>query len=170
MEGERKEDEIIEAIREATLSMRLTPVLLGCASELNGVQLLLEAMEDYLPSYGDRPSLLEDSNIPTIVDPEEQGALVGVVVVGTNLDPFVGELTTVRLFHGSIKSPSTLYNTTEDREVFVDRMFKSYMTKSETVNESFAGETAHLIGLKGAKVGDVICDRKDRLLEKGVFA
>ncbi len=156
------EDELREAIREATLSMRLTPVLLGCVSELNGVQLLLDAIVDYLPSYCDIISPTDDSNMPTIVEPEEKGALVGVVV-GTNLDPFVGELTAIRLFHGSIKSKSMLYNTTQSREESVDRMFKHYIVKKEEINELFAGETAYLTGLKDAKVGDVICDREGRV-------
>jgi len=149
------QDEIIEAIRVATLSMSLTPILLGCASETNGIQLLLDAIINYLPSSIDIS--LDNSPMATVIKAEEKREFIGVVI-GIVSNPFVGELAIVRVYRGLIKIKSTIYNLTQQREDKVDIILKMYAIKIEEIYELGRGEIGSFGGLKGVKIGDVLCD------------
>jgi len=163
---EISQEEIVEAIRVATLSMGVVPVLLGCVSKNRGIKKLLDAVVAYLPS----PSLsVEAENIENHQQirlyADENEPFVGVVFA-TQIDPFVGEFSVVRIYRGSLTSDSSIYNTTQNRVEQMGRMFKLYAIKREEVHRVVAGDMVNLTGLK-AKIGDTLCEPNHQVqLEK----
>ena len=165
-EREIDDEEIVEAIRVATLSMSVTPVLLGCISKDKGIKKLLNAVVEYLPS----PSLsMEATEIEShkkiTLQANENKPFVGVVFA-QQTDPFVGELSVVCLYSGSLKSGSAIYNTTQNIEEKARRLLKFHSIRREEVDRVVAGEMVYIVGLKG-KVGDTLCDPNYKvILEK----
>ena len=151
------QEEIIQAIRVATLSMGVIPILLGCVSHNKGIKKLLDAVVAYLPS----PSLsVEAQNIENHqkirLYADENEPFVGVVFA-TEIDPFVGEFSVVRIYQGSLTSYSSIHNITQNRAEQIKRMFKLYAIKREEVHKVVAGDMVNLTGLK-AEIGDTLCE------------
>ena len=154
-------EEIKAALRRATIGLKAVPVLCGSAFKNKGVQLLLEAVVDYLPSpvdvlpiEGVNPSNEEEKLVRPAVDTEPFSALVFKIMT----DPFVGQLAFMRVYSGSLKSGDTVYNPRRDRRERIGRLLKMHANKREEINEVFAGDIAAAVGLKSVSTGDTVCD------------
>ena len=157
---ELEEDELRRAIRSATISGRLFPVFCGSAFKNKGIQAMLDGVIDYLPSpldippiHGHLPQHDESREIREASDNAPFSALAFKIMA----DPFVGKLTYVRVYSGSLPSGSHVLNTTKDRKERVGRLLQMHANKREERDEVFAGDIAAVIGLKDVKTGDTLC-------------
>jgi elongation factor G len=156
-------DEIKAAIRKGTIQQKLTPVLCGSAFRNKGVQLLLDAIVDYLPSPLDIPPVMgispEDGSkiMRRAEDSEPFSALAFKVMT----DPFVGQLTFIRVYSGVLHAGSSVYNSTKDIRERVGRLLTMHANKREEIKEVSAGDIAAVVGLRNALTGDTLCDEKN---------
>ena len=155
-----EEDELRRAIRSATISGRLFPVFCGSAFKNKGIQAMLDGVIDYLPSpldippiHGHLPQRDESREIREASDDAPFSALAFKIMA----DPFVGKLTYVRVYSGSLPSGSHVLNTTKNRKERVGRLLQMHANKREERDEVFAGDIAAVIGLKDVKTGDTLC-------------
>jgi len=150
-------DQIRAAIRAATLKMAVTPVLLGSAFRNKGVQPMLDAVVDYLPSPLDLPPVVGD------VDgkPEERWARddapFSALAFKIMTDPYIGTLTFVRVYSGKLESGSSVLNSTRGKRERVGRLVRMHANKQEAISEVFAGDIC-AIGLRDTNTGDTLCD------------
>ena len=157
---ELEDDELRRAIRSATISGRLFPVFCGSAFKNKGIQAMLDGVIDYLPSpldippiHGHLPQHDESREIREASDDAPFSALAFKIMA----DPFVGKLTYVRVYSGSLPSGSHVLNTTKNRKERVGRLLQMHANKREERGEVFAGDIAAVIGLKDVKTGDTLC-------------
>ena len=159
-------DEIKRAIRAGTLSMKMTPVFCGSAFKNKGVQPLLDAVVDYLPSPIDLPPVVG-------VDPDGGGELkrkadaaepFSALAFKIMSDPFAGQLTYFRVYSGKLSTGSYIYNVTQGKKERVGRLLKMHANKREDIDDVFAGDIAAAVGLKESRTGDTLCDEKHPIL------
>jgi elongation factor G len=161
--------ELKRCIRKGTLALRFTPVLCGAAFKNKGVQPLLDAVVDYLPSPLDVPPVqgLNDRG-ETVerksADDEPFSALVFKIMA----DPYVGSLAFMRVYSGTLKSGSAVYNTTRKQQERIGRLLKMHANKREEIQEVLAGDIAAAVGLKKVSTGDTICDRDHQILLESI--
>ncbi|HXN06259.1 MAG TPA: elongation factor G, partial [Nitrospiria bacterium] len=152
--------EIKRALRKGTISMAFTPVFCGAAFKNKGVQLLLDYVVDFLPSPLDIPPTkavrpgTEEEVLLRHDDNEHFSALAFKIMT----DPFVGQLTFFRVYSGTLKAGSYLYNSTKETRERIGRILKMHANKREEIKEVFAGEIAAAVGLKNATTGDTLCE------------
>jgi len=158
--NELTEAEFSLAIRTATISGKLFPVFCSSAFKNKGVRALLDGVIDYLPSPLDIPPIQghlpqhdETQVVREASDDEPFSALAFKIMT----DPFVGKLTYVRVYSGSLPAGSYVLNTSKDRKERVGRLLQMHANKREERDEVFAGDIAAVIGLKNVKTGDTIC-------------
>jgi len=159
-------DEIKAAIRKGTIQQKLTPVLCGSAFRNKGVQLLLDAIVDYLPSPLDIPPVTvispdDGSKVTRRADDSEPFAALAFKVM---TDPFVGQLTFIRVYSGVLHAGSSVYNSTKDIKERVGRLLKMHANKREEIKEVSAGDIAAVVGLRNALTGDTLCDEKNPII------
>lgn len=160
------EEEIKRAIRAGTIAMKITPVLCGSAFKNKGVQQLLDGVVDYLPSPLDIPPVVGvDPNTGKEVkrqasDDEPFAALAFKIMT----DPFAGQLTYFRVYSGTLKTGTSVYNVTKKTKERIGRLLKMHANKREEIDEVYAGDIAAAVGLKGATTGDTLCDEKHPIL------
>ncbi len=170
---ELTEAEIHEAIRHATIKDGFVPVLCGASFKNKGVQALLDAVIDYLPSPTDIPPvqghlpLHDDTRVERCAsDAEPFSALAFKIMT----DPYVGRLTYFRVYSGSLKSGSYVYNTTKDKKERIGRLLQMHANKRDEIEEVLAGDIAAAIGLKDTRTGDTLADEdKPVILEAMKF-
>jgi elongation factor G len=152
--------EIKAAIRFATVRMRLFPVVCGSAFKNKGVQPLLDAVVDYLPSPLDIPSTMaNDPKSGELVErPASDDAPFSALVFKIMTDPFVGQLAFIRVYSGSMKTGDGVLNTTRGQRERIGRLLKMHANKREEIKEVWAGDIAAAVGLKHVTTGDTICD------------
>jgi elongation factor G len=158
---EPTEQELRQAIREATISGEIFPVFCGSAFKNKGVQALLDAVIDYLPSpveippiKGHLPQKDETFDTREAKDDAPFSALAFKIMT----DPYVGKLTFFRVYSGSIPSGTHILNATKERKERVGRILQMHANKREERDEVYAGDIAAAIGLKDVKTGDTLCD------------
>ncbi|MDT8437330.1 MAG: elongation factor G [Gemmatimonadota bacterium] len=162
LEGrELEEDEVRRAVRRATLAGAITPVLCGASFKNKGVQRLLDAVVDYLPSPLDVPPVRghlpnHDESFEDRGPSEDEPFSALAFKIMT--DPYVGRLTYVRVYSGRLPAGSHVLNTTQDRKERVSRLLQMHANKREEVEELRAGEIGAVIGLKFARTGDTLSD------------
>ncbi|MBI5903161.1 MAG: elongation factor G, partial [Deltaproteobacteria bacterium] len=173
LEGSRvSAEDIMKAIRKGTISISITPVFCGSSFKNKGVQNLLDAVVDYLPSpldvtaiVGINPETDAEDRRETS-DAEPFSALAFKIMT----DPFVGQLTFFRVYSGFMHAGSYVYNATKDQKERIGRLVKMHANKREEVKEVYAGDIAAAVGLKYTTTGDTICDPdKPILLESMDF-
>jgi len=154
------EDELKQAIRRGTISHRLQPVLCGSAFKNKGVQVLLDAVVDFLPSPLDIPPVqgLEPGTETPLERPAADEAPFAGLVFKIMSDPFVGQLAFFRVYSGRLASGSAVLNTTKDSRERIGRLLKMHANKREEITEVYAGDIAAAVGLKSVTTGDTICD------------
>ena len=155
------EDEIRAALRKGTIGLRVVPVLCGSAFKNKGIQSLLDAVVDYLPSPIDVPAIAG-------IDPEKDEAVerepsddapFSGLVFKILTDPYVGQLAFFRVYSGVLKSGSYVLNATRDNRERIGRLLKMHANKREDIKEVYAGDIAAAVGLKSVQTGDTICDQ-----------
>ena len=159
-------DELKAAMRKATTAIKVTPVLCGSAFKNKGVQQLLDAVVDYLPSPLDIPPIeglttdREKTAVRHANDKEPFSALVFKIMT----DPFVGQLAFFRVYSGSLLSGSYVYNSTKRTRERIGRLLKMHANKREEIKDVFAGDIAAAVGLRNVTTGDTICDENKQIL------
>ena len=172
LEGEEPTvEELVAAIRKGTIEKKIFPVLCGSALKNKGVQLLLDAVIDYLPSPLEVPAIrgtLEDSEETREFPADPEGKLAGLAFK-IMADPYVGRLTFVRIYSGTLQSGSYVYNASKDKRERVGRLLKMHANSREEVTELKAGELGAVIGLKDAGTGNtLIGDGDDHVLLESI--
>jgi elongation factor G len=154
-------DEIRRAIRASTVSGGMIPVMCGASFKNKGVQALLDGVIDYLPSPRDVKAIkghLPHHDEHFAERPVEDDAPFAALAFKIATDPFVGKLTFFRVYSGSLKSGSYVYNSTKDKRERVGRLLQMHANKREEIPEVLAGDIAAAIGLKDTRTGDTLCD------------
>ncbi len=163
-------DRLVRAIRAAGLKLRLVPVLCGAAFRNKGVQPLLDAVIDYLPSPLDVPPIrgtAPDSG-DEAVRPTSDAAPFSALAFKIMADPFVGSLTFFRVYSGTRKAGSYVYNASTGQRERVGRILKMHANKREEIDEVCAGDIAAAVGLRSAKTGDTLCDEDNPILLESI--
>jgi elongation factor G len=165
LEGEEFTDEELKAaIKAATLGMAVVPMTPGTAFKNKGVQTLLDAVVDYLPSPIEseaiKGTMMDDEDQEVIVESTDDGAFASLAFK-IMTDPFVGQLTFIRVYRGSLESGSYVHNSTKDKKERIGRIMKMHAIKREEVKEIYAGESGAVVGLKYTTTGDTLCDSSD---------
>ncbi|MBZ5554153.1 MAG: elongation factor G [Acidobacteriia bacterium] len=153
-------EDLKSSIRRSTIGLKLVPVLCGSAFKNKGVQPLLDAVIDYLPSPVDVPPVegvisKEDEEVPLrrASDDEPFSALVFKIMT----DPFVGQLAFFRVYSGKLSTGEGVWNSTKQKRERIGRLLKMHANKREEIKEVFAGDIAAAVGLKNVLTGDTIC-------------
>jgi len=168
------EEEIKGALRKRVISSVHTkgdkaeaafvPVICGSAFKNKGVQPLLDAVVDYLPSPVDVPPIVgfdPNKGPETLVErPASDDAPVAALAFKIMTDPFVGQLTFIRVYSGVMTAGSTVYNATKQKTERLGRLLKMHANKREEIKEVYAGDIAAAVGLKTVSTGDTVCDEK----------
>jgi elongation factor G len=168
---EISEDEIKAALRKRVNSSvhgkgeaPFVPVICGSAFKNKGVQPLLDAVVDFLPSPVDVPAIVgidPTKSEETLVErPAGDDAPFAALAFKIMTDPFVGQLTFIRVYSGVLNSGATAYNATKQRSERIGRLLKMHANKREEIKEVYAGDIAAAVGLKSVSTGDTICDEK----------
>jgi elongation factor G len=155
-------EEIVAALRKATIAHQVTPVLCGAAFKNKGVQPLLDAVVEFLPSPLDlKPveGVVPDGGGAARRGPSEKEPLAGLVFKIMS-DPFVGQIAFVRVYSGVLKAGTHVLNVTRGHRERVARLLEMHANKREEVKEVYAGEICGVVGLKNARTGDTVTDEK----------
>lgn len=162
-EGEElSEEEIKSAIRKGTINLMFNPVLCGTAFKNKGVQTLLDAVVDFLPSPVEVPAIKginPNTNMEEVresKDDEPFSALAFKIMT----DPYMGQLTYFRVYSGMLEAGSYVLNSTKDKKERVGRLLKMHANKREEIKEIYAGDICATVGLKYTITGDTLCDEK----------
>jgi len=173
LEGEElTHDEMMAGIRRATIAGRMTPVLCGTSYRNKGVQPLLDAIVDFLPSPVDIPPVegtkrYSDEIILRHADDNEPFSALAFKIMA---DPFVGKLAFFRVYSGTLKSGSYIYNSTKGKRERVGRILRMHANHREEIEEICAGDIAAAVGLKDTTTGDTLCvEGKQIILESMEF-
>jgi elongation factor G len=165
------EEELRAGIRKATIAQKIFPVICGTAFKNKGVQNLLDAVVDYLPSPVEIPAVVgtavdnpEEKLIRRADDAEPFAALVFKIMT----DPFVGQLAFLRVYSGRLGAGDTIYNVSKGRKERVGRLVKMHANKREEITEILAGDICAAVGLKNVVTGDTICDEKAPILLESI--
>ncbi len=159
-------EEIRRAIRAGTISMKVTPVLCGSAFKNKGVQQILDAVVDYLPSPLDIPPVVgvEPSSGKEVKRQANDDEPFAALAFKIMTDPFAGQLTYFRVYSGTLKTGVPVYNITKGTKERIGRLLKMHANKREDIDAVYAGDIAAAVGLKGASTGDTLCDPKHPVL------
>ncbi len=167
LEGEEiTEKEIKNVIRKATIKGTIVPVLCGSAFKNKGVQLLLDAVIDYLPSPIDLPEIvghhphLNDFVTRKLTEDEKFTALAFKIMS----DPYVGRLTFFRVYSGKATTGTYIYNSTKGKRERIGRLLQMHANHRTDIEEVYAGDIAAAVGLKFTKTGDTLCDESDPII------
>ncbi|HUA84527.1 MAG TPA: elongation factor G [Bryobacteraceae bacterium] len=165
------EEELRAGIRKATIAQKIFPVICGTAFKNKGVQNLLEAVVDYLPSPLEIPAVEgtavdnpEEKLLRHADDAEPFSALVFKIMT----DPFVGQLAFIRVYSGRLAAGESIYNVARGRRERVGRLVKMHANKREEITEILAGDICAAVGLKNVVTGDTICDEKHPILLESI--
>jgi len=166
------EQEIIDVLRKATISVKIIPVLCGSSFKNKGIQNLLDKIVELLPSPKDVGEIIghhihtDDQVIRLMSDEEKFTALAFKIMT----DPYVGKLTFVRVYTGKMEAGSYIYNANSGRKERVGRLLQMHANSRKDIKEVYCGDIAAIVGLKQTKTGDTLCDESDPIiLEKITF-
>jgi elongation factor G len=165
------EAELMEGIRKATLIQKIFPVVCGSAFKNKGVQNLLDAVVDYLPSPLEIPPVEGhklDNKEETEPRPPKDDAPFAALVFKIMTDPFVGQLAFIRVYSGKLNAGESLFNVARGRRERVGRLVKMHANKREDITEILAGDICAVVGLKNVITGDTICDEKHPILLESI--
>ena len=165
-------EEINNVLRKATIDLKIVPVLCGSAFKNKGIQKLLDSIIEFLPAPTDTKEIeahhigLNDK-IKRKIDANEKFTALAFKIMN---DPFVGKLCFIRVYTGSLKAGSYIYNAVSEKKERVSRLLQMHANSREDINEVSAGDIAAIIGLKYTKTGDTLCTQADPvILEKIIF-
>ncbi|HBL2716982.1 TPA: elongation factor G [Enterococcus faecium] len=167
LEGEEiTEAELKEGIRRATVNVEFYPVLCGSAFKNKGVQLLLDAVLDYLPSPLDIPAIkgIDPKTDEEVERPADDSAPFSALAFKVMTDPFVGRLTFFRVYSGVLQSGSYVQNATKGKRERVGRILQMHANSRSEISEVYAGDIAAAVGLKDTTTGDTLCDEESLVI------
>ncbi len=172
-EGDLSVDEIKKGLRDAVIKLQVNPVLCGTAYKNKGIQKLLDAVCDYLPSPVDIDHVVgfdvddESKKIVRKTDDDEPFCGLAFKIVA---DPFVGKLAYCRVYSGTLKAGSYVYNATKGKRERITKVLQMHAAERQEIEETYAGEIVALVGLKETTTGDTLCDEKHPIvLDSMVF-
>jgi elongation factor G len=156
-------DSLIKAaLRRGTIGLEIVPVLCGSAFKNKGVQPLLDAVVDYLPSPLDIPPIMgEDAKGRVVERPPADAAPLAALAFKLLSDPYIGHLTFLRVYSGVLASGSSVLNATKGVKERIGRLLKMHANKREEISEAYAGEIVAAVGLKNTTTGDTLADAQD---------
>lgn len=164
-------DMLKAAIRKATIKLMMVPVLCGSAYKNKGIQLLLDAIVDYLPSPKDLGAIIAhdpyDEEKTCQRNPVESEPLAALAFKLIN-DPYVGQQTFIRVFSGKLTNGMSVYNTNKGKTERIGRIFRIKAKEREEIQEASAGEIVALVGMKITRTGDTLCDENSPLLLENI--
>ncbi|HIW56746.1 MAG TPA: elongation factor G [Firmicutes bacterium] len=165
-EGDLTVDEIKKAIRKATINVEMVPVLCGSSYRNKGVQNMLDAVIDFMPSPLDVPPIkgiiprTDEEDVRHASDDEPFAALAFKIMT----DPFVGKLCFFRVYSGTLNSGSHVYNSVKDNKERVGRILQMHANHREDIETVYSGDIAAAVGLKNTTTGDTLCDEKHPII------
>jgi len=171
LEGrEISEAELRQAIRRATLQIKIVPVVCGAAFKNKGVQPLLDAVVDFLPAPTDVPPVegINPDNDERETRPAEDKTPFAALAFKIMSDPFVGTLTFLRVYSGMVESGSYVYNSTKGKKERLGRLLKMHANKREDIKEVYAGDIAAAVGLRDTTTGDTLCDENHPIVLESI--
>jgi elongation factor G len=162
--------ELTAALRRATIANRLQPVLCGSAFKNKGVQPLLDAVVDYLPSPLEVAAVegTDLDGVETLTRRPSYDEPLSALVFKIITDPFVGQLSYFRVYSGRLQSGDKAFNATKRRSSRIGRLLKMHANKREEIKEVRAGDIAAVVGLKDATTGDTICSEKEPIILESI--
>ncbi len=167
LEGEElTEEEIRDAIRKSTIANEMVPMMCGSAYKNKGVQPLLDAVVDFMPSPVDIPAIqgtLPDSE-EMVESPADDKAPFTALAFKIMADPFVGKLAFFRVYSGTLDSGSYVYNATKGKKERIGRILQMHANKREEIETVYAGDIAAAVGLKDTTTGDTLCNEKHPII------
>jgi elongation factor G len=173
LEGQEIElQELKTALRRAVIAGKATPVFCGSSLRNKGVQILLDAVIDYLPSPLEVPPVLgtnPDNEEDTFELPADDNAPLSALVFKIVTDPYVGRLAYFRVYSGVLNQGSMVLNSTKDKRERIGRLIRMYADRREDITEVRAGDIGAVLGFKGTFTGDTLCDNKKIVLENITF-
>jgi elongation factor G len=169
--GELSEEEIKSAIRTRTIATEIQPMLCGTAFKNKGVQRMLDAVIEFLPSPVDIPPVAgTDEDEKEVSRKADDGEKFSALAFKLMTDPYVGQLTFVRVYSGVLTSGSTVYNPIKGKKERIGRILQMHANQREEIKEILAGDIAACVGLKEVTTGETLCDPDAVItLEKMVF-
>ena len=163
MEGETiTPEELKKSLRKSVIALKLFPVICGTAFKNKGVQPLLDAVVDFLPSPSDIPPVQgtdPDTN-ETVTRKADDKEPFSALAFKIMTDPYVGQLTFIRIYSGQLKTGDSVYSTAKRRTERIGRLLQMHANKREEISEIYAGDICACVGLKNITTGDTICDEK----------
>jgi elongation factor G len=171
MEGETiSPEELKKSLRKSVIALKLFPVICGTAFKNKGVQPLLDAVVDFLPSPIEIPPVKgtdpnTNQEIQRKADDKEPFSALAFKIM---TDPFVGQLTFIRIYSGQLKTGDSVYNVGRQRTERIGRLLQMHANKREEISEIYAGDICACVGLKNVTTGDTICDEKHPILLESI--
>jgi elongation factor G len=165
-------DELKTALRKGVIANKATPVFCGSSLKNKGVQLMLDAVIDYLPSPADIPSIKasEPGNPENVFElPARDDAPLSALVFKIVTDPYVGRLAYVRVYSGVLSQGTSVLNSTKGKKERIGRLIRMHADRREDITEIRAGDIGAILGLKESFTGDTLCDSKALVLESITF-
>ncbi|MBR2512030.1 MAG: elongation factor G [Firmicutes bacterium] len=167
LEGEEiTKDEIRGAVRQLTITNKMVPVTCGSAYKNKGVQMMLDAVVEYMPSPLDIPPIkgIIPSNKQEAERPADDNGHFSALAFKIMADPFVGKLAFFRVYSGTLKTGSYVYNSTKGKKERIGRILQMHANKREDIEEVYSGDIAAAVGLKETTTGDTLCDDKHAII------
>jgi elongation factor G len=163
-------EELKAAMRRAVIAGEITPVYCGTSLRNKGVQPLLDAIVEYLPSPLDIPPVkgLRPSDETEIERAPDDTAPFSALVFKIVTDPYVGRLAYLRVYSGKLKQGSSVYNPTKEKKERIGRLIRMYADRREDIEEASAGDIAAVLGLKFSFTGDTLCDAADQIVLENI--
>jgi elongation factor G len=171
LEGEEISIEQLKAgLRRAVIENRATPVFCGSSLRNKGVQPVLDAVIDYLPSPEDIPAIIgmHPRTEEELIRPPEDTAPLSALVFKIVTDPYVGRLAYVRVYSGRLAQGSMVYNSSKDTRERIGRLLRMYADRREDVTEVLAGDIGAVLGMKQSFTGDTLCDQSNPILLENI--
>jgi elongation factor G len=165
------EAEIKQGIRTATITQKIFPVICGSAFKNKGVQNMLDAVVDYLPSPLDIAAVKghnPDNKEEIVERPADDSAPFSALVFKIMTDPFVGQLAFIRVYSGKLNTGESVYNVAKGRRERIGRLVKMHANKREEIQEVLAGDICAAVGLKSVSTGDTVCDEKEPVVLENI--
>jgi elongation factor G len=164
------EEELRALIRKGTVASKIVPVFLGSAFKNKGVQQLLDAVVDYLPSPVDKPPVagIHPERTTEEVRSPLNGSPFSALAFKIMTDPYVGQLTFLRLYSGSLNSGDSIYNTNKRKRERIGRLVKMHADKREEIKTARSGDIVAAVGLKGTTTGDTLCAEEAPILFESI--
>ena len=167
LEGEEiSVEELVSALRNAVIAGQATPVYCGSSLKNKGVQPLLNAVIDYLPSPAEIPAVTGNNphNNELLERPAEDDAPLSALVFKIVTDPYVGRLAYFRVYSGKLSHGATVYNSAKNRRERIGRLLRMYADRREEIKEVLAGDIGAVLGLKNTFTGDTLCDASNQII------